>query len=101
MKCPYCAEEVQSEAKKCKHCGEWLTKSAALPNRLQIANTAKREKNKAEAGGCLYTIVTVVSFLVAVLFGVHSDSFVAGLIAGGIAFAIGVAVVANWLKKVS
>ena len=27
-KCPFCAEEIDIEAVKCKHCGELLTKEA-------------------------------------------------------------------------
>ena len=27
MECPFCAEDIKKEAKKCKHCGEWLDKN--------------------------------------------------------------------------
>ena len=29
MRCPFCAEEIQPGAAKCKHCGEWLDRSRA------------------------------------------------------------------------
>lgn len=30
--CPYCGEEILSNARKCKHCGEWLTEEDRLAN---------------------------------------------------------------------
>ncbi|MDP2984428.1 MAG: hypothetical protein Q8O92_14010 [Candidatus Latescibacter sp.] len=32
-KCPFCAEEILSDAVKCKHCGEWLDKQPIGPQK--------------------------------------------------------------------
>lgn len=43
-KCPFCAEEIQLDAVKCKHCGELLDPNLRDKQRQAIANAAPRQQ---------------------------------------------------------
>lgn len=46
-KCPFCAEEIDVNAVKCKHCGEFLTKGA------------KKEHRKGNSGALVTTLIVL------------------------------------------
>jgi hypothetical protein len=39
-RCPYCAEVILADAVKCKHCGEWLDRSAMPTTPAEVARSA-------------------------------------------------------------
>ena len=58
-KCPFCGEEIDESAVKCKHCGEFLTKEA------------KKEHRKGGQSGLIITlIVLAIIALILIITGV-------------------------------
>jgi hypothetical protein len=79
--CPYCREEIRSDARKCKHCGEWLRgarrdKHACQEQPTLIELTSKKWKARMVLGG----VVAGLCFAAATIAGPRSVSLAIALL---------------------
>lgn len=60
-KCPFCAEEIRSDAVKCKHCGEFLDGSRPPQTTPAAPKASGKTSDKIVAGVMLLIFVAVVA----------------------------------------
>lgn len=66
MKCPYCSEEIQDTAKKCRFCWEWLKKDNIKNNENILIK--KRKKNE-----IILKILFALPIWLFIFFGIIDD----------------------------
>jgi len=61
-KCPFCAEEIQADAIKCRFCGEWLNHKTDEPKKLVVSDSSDKKVHAKQHSS--YTTFTVLALLI-------------------------------------
>ena len=60
--CPFCAEEIKSEAKKCKHCGSFINEDASNKYSMkeELLHGAEPLFTRSQKGASLFAITGLI-----------------------------------------
>lgn len=97
-KCPFCAEEILPDAKKCKHCGEWLDNPSirfSTPSNSSIdARAVSKGIKEAQYSKSVSGFLTMLALIPAVTLGIFFH-----WILGVIVFVVLVWLIGRWRFK--
>lgn len=95
--CPYCSEPIKADAKKCKHCGEWLaepsksTKGGAMGRGSTDARAVAKGIKQQKLQESIYNFSIFVALVIGMIVGLSTQSWW-----WGIGSVLVLALIANW-----